>query len=67
MSSVTSSVTPTTPVESVRGFYAVYEWSVWDKSTYGPSLVLSLGAFFAVAVVVRATLPQRASAGKEGA
>jgi len=42
MSSVTSSVTPTTPVESVRGFYAVYEWSVWDKSIYPISLDSSL-------------------------
>ena len=29
---MTSSVTITTPLGSVRGFYAVYEWSVWDKS-----------------------------------
>ncbi len=47
----------------VVGLFSAYHLEL----PYGPSLVLSLGAFFAVAVVVRATLPQRASAGKEGA
>jgi zinc/manganese transport system permease protein len=50
-------------VACVIGIFSAYHLEL----PYGPSLVLALGAFFAVAVVVRALLPQHPSAGKETA